>query len=105
MRPDASPLLLRLQLTGALGDDTPLCTLVQQVRARLHGSVLPALRASPPLGCRTLPRTLPNELHACWMLVQADLEMLSLSGLNLTGSLPACLFDGTSNLYQARGAA
>ena len=40
---------------------------------------------------------------ALCQLAQGNLEMLQLGGMGLTGSLPACLFDGNSTLYQVGG--
>jgi hypothetical protein len=40
---------------------------------------------------------------ALCQLAQGSLEMLQLGGMGLTGSLPACLFDGNSTLYQVGG--
>ncbi|KAI3435743.1 hypothetical protein D9Q98_001801 [Chlorella vulgaris] len=37
-------------------------------------------------------------------LVQGTVEMLQLDGTSLSGTLPACLFDGTSTLYQFNAA-
>lgn len=70
--------------------------------AALALSALPDLQELGLYG-NGLSGTLGEGSDLC-RLAQGSLEMMQLGGMGLSGTLPTCLFNATSKLYQAGGA-
>lgn len=98
--PDLQELsLYKNKLTGRVGGGGALCDLAQARGSALCGSGIPNQTCGGVWPCCATPGP-AAVVYSFFAWLQGGLESLQLGGMGLAGSVPPCLFDADSTLYQ-----